>query len=233
LIAAIPESSLTDSAALAAEAARRQLAAAVPALAALCRRFSGFGSDRIVPEQAAALRGLAMIGGREAAYAISRIIEQAVVRGPALNVAVSAAAQLGSRLSLDTLRALLRHAEPGVRAEACRCVRPAPELIALLVDLFDDLDRTVAKAPACALGRMGRTEARPLLKRWLRDAPCEDVVEAASSVADAECVVLLGRIARSTSGLADAARDALEEIDHPDAGAPAGTRLPVSHGRPP
>jgi hypothetical protein len=100
---------------------------------------------------------------------------------------------------------------------------------------LDDLDRTVAKAAACALGRMGRTEARPLLKRWLRDEPCEDVVEAASSVADAECVVLLGRIARSIPSLADAARDALEEIGHPDAGAPAGTirRLPVSHGHTP
>src|SRR5712692_11449593 len=53
LIAAIPESDLADSCELAAEAGRRRLAAAVPALVALCRRFAGFGLDRMVPEQAA------------------------------------------------------------------------------------------------------------------------------------------------------------------------------------
>src|SRR5713226_4646647 len=66
LIAAIPESNLADSIALATEAGKRRLAAAVPSLEALCRRFSGFGADRMVPEQAAALRALASIGGREA-----------------------------------------------------------------------------------------------------------------------------------------------------------------------
>ena len=56
LIAAIPESNLADSIALATEAGRRRLAAAVPSLETLCRRFSGFGIDRMVPEQAAALQ---------------------------------------------------------------------------------------------------------------------------------------------------------------------------------
>ena len=64
LIAAIPDSNLADSIALAAEAGRRQLAAAVPSLEALCRRFSGFGIDRMVPEQAAVLQALAVISGR-------------------------------------------------------------------------------------------------------------------------------------------------------------------------
>jgi hypothetical protein len=41
--------------ALAHEAGRRKLTAAVPALEALCRRFSGFGIRRLLPEQAAAL----------------------------------------------------------------------------------------------------------------------------------------------------------------------------------
>jgi hypothetical protein len=64
LIAAIPDSNLADSMALAAEAGRRRLAAAVPSLETLCRRFSGFGVDRMVPEQAAALQALAVISGR-------------------------------------------------------------------------------------------------------------------------------------------------------------------------
>jgi hypothetical protein len=218
LIAAIPESSLADSSVLAAEAGRRRLATAVPALAALCRRFAGFGADRMVPEQAAALRALAVIGTHEAARAVSEMIERAVVRGPALGVAVSAAAQLHATLSGDILRSLLQHAEPGIRADACQCARPLPELIALLVDLLDDLDRTVARAAACALGRLGRIEARPALIDLLRNRPSEDVIESVSSIADEECVVLIGRIARSTPGLAGAALDALESIDQPRAG---------------
>ncbi len=230
LIAAIPGANLADSSVLAAEAGRRGLAAAVPALAALCRRFAGFGIVRAVPEQVAALEGLATIGGRDAADAVAQMIERAVVQGPALNVAVSAAARLRSTLSADVLRSLLRHAEPGIRVDACRCARPLPELIALLVDLLDDLDRTVAKSAACALGQMGRIEARPTLTGLLRHEPSEDVIDSVSSIADEECVVLLGRIARSTAGLADAALDALESIDHPRAGAIAAAirQLPRS-----
>src|SRR5215467_16073440 len=92
LIAAIPESDLADSCIVAAEAGRRRLAAAVPALAALCRRFAGFGVRRPIPEQAAAIDALAMIGGRDAAHAVSQLIERAVVQGPTLPVTVRAAA---------------------------------------------------------------------------------------------------------------------------------------------
>jgi hypothetical protein len=219
LIAAIPESSFADSSALAAEAGRRRLAAAVPALEALIRRFAGFGLGRTVSEQAAALQALAMIGGRDAAHAVAEIIRRAVVQGPTLRVAVSAAVQLRSTLSLDVLRSLLRHAEPGIRADACRCARPLPELIVLLIDLLDDLDRTVARSAACALGQMGRIEARPMLKSLLREEPSEDVIDSVSSIADEECVVLLGRIAQSTPSLGDAALDSLDSIDHPRAAA--------------
>jgi hypothetical protein len=175
LIAAIPESALDDSSALVAEAGRRHLAAAVPALAALCRRFAGFGIGRAVPEQAAALEALAVIGGRDATRAVAQMIERAVVGGPTLKAAVSAAARLH--------------------------------------------DRTEATSAACALGQMGRAEARAMLKRLLRDEPSEQAIESVSSVADEECMILLGRIARSTPDLADAALDALENIDHPRAGA--------------
>lgn len=223
LIAAIPDATLADSAMLAAEAGRRGLVAAVPALAELCRRFAGFGLDRVVPEQVAALEGLAAIGGRDAADAVARIIERAVVQGPALKVAVQLAARLRASLSVDVVRSLLRHAEPGIRADACRCARPSPELIALLVDLLDDLDRTVAKSAACALGQMGRIEARPTLKELLRHDPSEEAIDGVASIADEECMVLLGRIARSNAGLADAVLDALESIDHPRAGAVAAT----------
>jgi hypothetical protein len=214
LIAAIPESSLAEGCKLVAEAGRRRLAAAVPALAALCRSFAGFGVRRIIPEQTAAIEALATIGGREAAHAVSEMIERAVVQGPGLQLAVSAAARLGSVLSLEALRQLLRQPEPRIRADACRCARPMPELILLLIDLLDDLDQGVATAAACALGRMGRMEARGRLKSLLRRNPSEEVIDATSLIADEECAVLLGRIARSGSVLADAALSTLENIDH-------------------
>ena len=217
LIAAIAESNLADSGMLAAESGRRRLGAAVPALAALCRRFAGFGTRRPVPEQAAAIEALAMIGGRDAAHAVSQIIERTVVQEPTLPVAVSAAANLGSTLSPDVLRRLLQHTEPTIRADACRCARPLPDLISILIELLDDLDRRVVVSAASALGRMGRTDARPILKRVLRDDPSEEVIDAVSSIADEECAVLLGRIARSRPALADAALISVENIDLPRA----------------
>jgi HEAT repeat protein len=219
LIAAIPESNLSDSMALATEAGRRRLAAAVPNLEALCRRFSGFGVHRMVPEQAAALQALAMIGGRDAAQAVSRAIVRGVVQGPALNLAVSTAARIGSILPVDVLQSVLRHPDPDIRASACGCARRRPELISVMIDLLDDLNRDVARAAACALGQMGRIEARPLLARLLREEPSEEAIDAVSSVADEECMVLLGRIARFAPTLSDAALNALEGIDHPRANA--------------
>lgn len=221
LVAAIPDATLADCSALAAEAGRRRLAAAVPALAALCQRFAGFGACRVIPEQVAALEGLALIGGRDAARAAAQMIERAVVSGPAIGMAVRVATQLGATLSAGTLRSLLRHSDPTVRADACRCARAFPEVIRLLVDLLDDLDPTVAKSAACALGQMGRIEAGPILKRLLRDAPSPEVIDSVVPIADEECVVLLGRIARSAPGLTAAALDGLEGISHPRAGAVA------------
>ena len=150
LIAAIPAANLGDCTALATEAARRRLAAAIPALEALCRRFAGFGIDRVVPEQSAALRALAVIGSRDAAQAVSLLIVRGVVQGPALGLAVAAAAQLHASLPADVLRSLLRHADPHIRANACRCACRQPELIAVMIDLLDDLNRAVARSAACA-----------------------------------------------------------------------------------
>jgi hypothetical protein len=139
LLAAILDADLRNSVALAAEAGRRRLAAAIPALEALCRRFAGFGLDRIVPEQAAALEALATIGGSEAADALVRLIAKSVVHGPCLQRAASAAARFGAKLPAGTVLGLLRHDDPQIRAAACRCARPWPEAIPLLRDLLDDL----------------------------------------------------------------------------------------------
>lgn len=213
LIAALPDSEFADARALAAEAGRRGLGGAVGALAALCKRFAGFGADREVPEQAAALEALAAIGGPDAARIVGQLIARQVVQGPTLAAAATAASRLGVIISPEHAPALLRHADPSVRATACACVRAAPEVLAALIELLDDLDREVAIAAACALGRMGRVEALAPLKRGLNERPSPRVIEAVAGVADDDAIVLLARVARARPELAVSALAALDEID--------------------
>jgi len=217
LIAAIPRADLAQASALAAEAGRRRLVAAVAALEELCRRFAGFGLEREVPEQVAALRALALIGGPRSAQAVARLIARRIVQGPSKKVAIRSAAKLRSALPAETLLALLRDADPEIRADACRCAGAPPAAIPVLLDLIDDGDGKVRVAACCALGRLGRREARPALVRLLRDAPTGEIIDAIPKIADEDCVIILGRIARTQPALADAARDALETIDHPRA----------------
>ena len=215
LLAGLLRSGIADSIALAAEAGRRRLTAAIPALEALCGRFSGFGADRIVPEQAATIDALAQIAGRGAAQALARLVARRTVEGPCLRRAVEAAARLGAKLPAGTMMELLCHDDPAIRAAACRFARPSPEMVAQLRELLDDIQRPVRMAAACALGLMGRTEVRPLLTRDLGEKPSAQVIDAIVSVADEECIVLLRRIARSMPELSATALDALDAIDHP------------------
>lgn len=217
LIAAVPRASLADCRDLAAEAGRRRLTRAVPALEVLCRRFKGFGLEHAIPEQIAALQGLAAIRGRDAAQAVARIIVDQIVQGPGLCAAVGAAAEIGSNLPSIVVASLLRHPDPRIRAGACRCARPGPEVVALMTELLGDLNGIVVNAAACSLGRMGRIEGRPALALLLRQAPTIEVIDAASAVADEECLVLLGRVARARPDLADAVIASLESLDGPRA----------------
>ena len=77
----------------------------------------------------------------------------------------------------------------------------------------------VARSAACALGRMGRTEARTTLARLLHEAPSAEIIDASASLADEDCIVRLGRIAHERPDLAALALDALADIDHPRASA--------------
>jgi len=132
---------------------------------------------------------------------------------------VSTAAQIGSALPADVLGSLLRHPDPGIRASVCGCACRRPELISVMIDLLDDLNQSVARSAACALGQIGRIEARPMLAKLLREEPSEEVIDAVSSIADEECMVHLGQIARTKPVLSDAALNALEDIDQPRANA--------------
>ncbi len=199
LVAAILDAGIRDSVALVAEAGCRGLAAAIPVLEALCRRFTGFGADWIVPEQAAALGALVAIGGADAAQTIVRLIAKRVVQGPCLRQAVTAAARLGAKFSVGTVLELVRHDDPQIRESVCRCARPRPDVVPPLRDLLDDLDADVRKAAACDL----------------REEPTAELLDAIAPVADDECVILLGRVARAAPDLSEAVLDALDAIDHP------------------
>jgi hypothetical protein len=216
LLAAIPTSGLVNGPALAAEAGRRRLIAAIPVLENYCRRFAGFGLHHALPEQVAALEALAAIGGADAARSVGTIIMRCWVQGPTLAVAVNVAAQLGSHLPPAIVVSLLRHPVPAVRGDACRLARRGPEVVTTLTDLLGDLNHNVHIEAACALGHMSRPEALPVLKRALRAAPNAQVIAAVPPIADEECIVVLGRLARGPAKeLAAAAIEALETVEHP------------------
>lgn len=200
---------------LAGEAARRRLHASVPALEALCRRFTGFGRERAIPEQLCALEALAAIGGPSAAEALARLIACGAIGGPGLRTALAAASHLGCSLPNAVVRACLDDKDAVIRASACRFVRPRQDMIGRLLDLLEDRDRDVRVAAACALGRLGRREAKPMLVSLLRTNPTAAVVEAAVPVVDDDVVVLLARIERTCPSLAQAAREALDLTGHP------------------
>ena len=113
-----------------------------------------------MPEQAAALEALAAIGGPEASRAVLQLIVKRIVQGPTSVVATAVASQLGVIFPTDIALAFLRDSNPSVRALACACLRPGYEVVTTLIAMLDDPDGEVSAAAACALGRMGRVEAR-------------------------------------------------------------------------
>jgi hypothetical protein len=217
LIAVLPEAGLAAAPELAAEAGRRSLSAAVGALERLCRRLVGFGANRVVPEQAAALDALAVIGGEAARRTVACIIADRIVQGPTLGQALDAAIRLGASLPPTCLAQLLQHPDPSIRVRACRCVRSGAFVLGSLTELLDDLNPAVFFAAACALGRLGHVEARPALIALLRRQPGLEIIDALAPVADEEAIITIGRIGRTIRELTGAAREALDRIDDPRA----------------
>lgn len=217
LIAAIPDATLADAPAITAEAGKRRLSRAVPALVALCNRLVGYGASAVVPEQVAALYALGAIGGQEASRAVSGLITRQIVQGPTLATALAVAAQLGVVLPSDVALHQLRDPNPSVRSAACDCVRAGHEIIRALVPMMGDSDGEVAIAAACALGRMGRGEALGSLKRYLVERPSRRIVEALTRVADDEAIVFLARTGRARRELTDLAIAVLDGIESPRA----------------
>lgn len=217
LIAVLPRARQIEAPALTAEAARRGLADAVPALEALCRRFAGFGLNHEITEQVAAVSGLAVLGGAAAKDAVTRIIVAGWVCGPGLRAALEAAAGLGCRLPPERVAACLRDNNPAVREAACRCARGGAEVIAALLDLLADLHPGVTHAAALALGRLGRREGGAVLVWLLHTAPSEAVVRALAAIAEDDDWVRLGQTAMRMPELAAVVLEVLEESEEPRA----------------
>ena len=196
LISAIPNATLGEAPAIVAEAGKRRLRAAIPALKSLCNRVVGYGAGVAVPEQIAALNALGAIDGPEAKHAVSRLIARKIFQGPTLITALTVASQLDVVLPSDVSLNLLRDPSSSVRAAACGCVRSGYEVITMLVSMIDNPDQEVALASACALGRIGRMEALGHLKRYLLKRPSRQIVKALSRVADEEAIVFLARTGR-------------------------------------
>jgi HEAT repeat protein len=215
LIDALLQAGLHECLAIVHEIARRRMASAAPALAALCLRHAGFGRSGVVPEQKDAIEALGVIGGREASRALARLIDRGAFEGPVLKVALQEAVWLASPLPEPLVTNLLRADDPGVRAAAARCVRTWPKCAPALIDLLQDLHEDVRLAAACALGRIGDGAARPALLRALRQQPSREVVEAVAGIPDEEVLVLLGRTAQTRQDLAGLIREVLDGVDHP------------------
>jgi hypothetical protein len=156
LLAALPTAGLRAAPLLAAEAARRRLGAAVPALERLCRRLTGFGAERAVPEQAAALEALQVIGGERARNAVGRIIADRIVQGPTLLLALRAAPRLGTLLPPARLNELLRDPSRSIRAAACRCAYRGTAVVEPLLALLDDADPGAAGPRVSGNGQRDR-----------------------------------------------------------------------------
>ncbi len=215
LLAAVPYAKLGDCEMLSAELVERRLAAAAPALEALCRRFRGFGRTHPVREQIIALNTLAALGGAASSAAVTRLVAEGIIERPGLRTAFTAAAVLKARLPADIVLAALGDAEPAMRALACQCARFWPQAAPRLLELLHDLHEDVANAAAVTLGGMGRREAMSRLMRLIETAPSAKALDALVTIADDNCFVLLGRIAQTNPELRPMLCEALTDVDHP------------------
>ncbi len=124
------------------------------------------GNSRV--EQVAALEALATIDGPDAAQAVTRLLLCNVIQGPGLKIAVAAAEIQPA--GKDRVRAAptSRSGPFGQRHTAARATL---EIVALLVDLLDDLPEPVAMEAAVALARMSRQESPTAAPGLIRTAP--------------------------------------------------------------
>jgi HEAT repeat protein len=208
---------------LIAEVARRRLTEAVPMLVALCRLHAGFDRARAVPEVAAAVDALSSLAAASAAGDVLRLVEQGAFGPAASAAALRFFAVVHHRPAARLANIALSHEHAAVRAEACALAVALGQHEALeqLRVLSADLDAGVAAAADLARGHLGDHAVKAALEQRLRTAAAEEIpplARALAGVADADTVVLLGRIAgRSDPALRRTIVDVLGQIDAPGA----------------
>ena len=217
LLELVPNVGPSDVEAVCSEVVSRSLQAAVPALEALWRRFSGFGIEKPLREQLAVVDTLARLGGTDARSALRRIVLSKDLPASLLAAALQAAASAGLALPAPFVGSLLDHEDAAVRGAAFALAAsanvPADRLHASL------FDRSAAnrRAAAVALGLRGDSRARQPLFDELARAPSPEIIEAVATVWDDDAIVHLGRCARNHPRLAGAVLDALHDIGSPRA----------------
>ena len=217
LLELIPNAGPSNVEAVCSEVVSRSLQAAVPALEALWRRFSGFGIEKPLREQLAVVDTLARLGGADARAALRRIVLWKGLPASLLPAALQAAASAGLALPAPFVDPLLDHENAAVRSTAFALAAsanvPADRLHASL------FDRSAAnrRAAAVALGLRGDPRARQPLFDELERSPSTEIIEAVATVWDDDAIVRLGRCARRHPRLAGAVLDALREIGSPRA----------------
>lgn len=217
LLELIPNAGPSNVEAVCSEVVSRSLHAAVPALDALWRRFSGFGIEKPLREQLAVVDTLARLGGADARAALRRVVLWKGLPASLLPAALQAAASAGLALPAPFVDPLLDHENAAVRGAAFALAAsanvPADRLHASL------FDRSAAnrRAAAVALGLRGDSRARPPLFDELERSPSPEIIEAVTTVWDDDTIVRLGRCARRHPRLAGAVLDALREIGSPRA----------------
>ena len=217
LLELIPNAGPSNVETVCSEVVSRSLQAAVPALEALWRRFSGFGIEKPLREQLAVIDTLARLGGTDARSALKGIVLCKGLPASLLPVAVQAAASAGLALPAPFVGRLLDHEDPAVRGAAFALAAsanvPADRLHAGLF-ARSAVDR---RAAAVALGLRGDSRARQPLFEELVRSPSPEVIEAVAAVWDDDAIVHLGRCARHHPRLAGAVLDALRDIGSPRA----------------
>ena len=217
LLESVPSAGPSNIEAVCSEIVSRSLEAAVPALEALWRRFSGFGVERPLREQLAVLETLTRLGGTDARSALRAIVLSPGLPASLLPAALQAAISAGLALPAAFVGPLLDHEDAVVRGAAfvlaAKSDVPADRLRQGL------LDRSAAnrRAAAVALGLRGDVRARQPLYDELARCPSTEVIEAITEVWDDDAIVHLGRCARRHPQFAGAVLDALRDIASPRA----------------
>ena len=212
LIERLADARPPDIDALCHEIAARSLAAAVPALEALWRRFHGFGIERPLREQRAVLETLARLDVAGARAALRRIVLSPGLPAPLLPIALRAAADAGLSLPGAFVTEFLDRDDPAMRGPAFDLTRAANVPAPRLRDGLSDRVPSIRRAAAVALAHRGDASGRAVLIAALATAPSIVVVEALGAIGDDEAIVALGRCAMRHPAFAPSVIATLREM---------------------